>query len=317
MSFFETEKEEDTKSKHYIWAEKYRPSNLDEYLGNPQIKEAVNGYLEAGEIPHLLFYSRKPGTGKTTVAKMLAKTIPCDFMYINASDERKLDDVRDKVRGFASTLGFQDKKILVLDECDQITPAGQMALRNLMETFAEHTRFILTCNYHEKLIEPLVSRCQVFHVQPPSKAEVAKHVSKILDKENVKYEIEDFKVLMKYYPDIRRIIQTAQQNSVGGKLKIDSRQIVESDAKIKLLEILTDSSPKKDKLKNARQLLLDNGIGDYSEYFDYLYEHVDDIAPNATSNLILALANYQYQDAFVPNKEMNFAACLVEILKAL
>jgi replication factor C small subunit len=315
MAFFENEEEE--KKDHFIWAEKYRPNNLSEYLGNDQIKDSVRDYIKAGEIPHLLFYSRKPGTGKTTVAKMLAKSIPCDFLYINASDERKLDDIRDKVSGFASTLGFQKLKILVLDECDQITPAGQMALRNLMETFAEHTRFILTCNYHEKLIEPLVSRCQSFHVQPPSKAEVAKHVAKILDKEGVTYEMNDFKVLMKYYPDIRRIIQTAQQNSISGKLNIDETQVVESDAKIKLLELLKSSSAGKDKLKNCRKLLADNGVGDYTEYFDYLYENIDELAPGATSNVITTLADFQYKDAFVPNKEMNFAACLVELLKAL
>jgi replication factor C small subunit len=153
--FFEEDKTEDRRSDMYIWAEKYRPKNLNEYLGNEEIKQSVAKWIEAGEIPHLLFYSKKPGTGKTTVAKMLARSIPCDVLYMNASDERKLEHIRDKVIGFASTLGFQDKKVLILDECDQITPDGQKALRNTMEAFAEHTRFILTCNYHEKLIESL------------------------------------------------------------------------------------------------------------------------------------------------------------------
>lgn len=297
-------------------------SEIDTIYGTKKILKVE--FVKTGEVfdmsldaPNEYITSEGVICHNTTIAKMLAKSIPCDFMYINASDERKLDDIRDKVSGFASTLGFQDKKILVLDECDQITPAGQMALRNLMETFAEHTRFILTCNYHEKLIEPLVSRCQVFHVHPPSKVEVAKHVAKILERENVTYEPADFKVLMKYYPDIRRIIQTAQQNSVGGKLSIDNNQVVESDAKIKLLEILKAGTSNKDKLQQCRKLLLDSGIGDYSEYFDYLYENVDDFAKGSVSAVILQLAEYQYKDTFVPNKEINFAACLIEILKAL
>jgi hypothetical protein len=131
--------------------------------------------------------------------------------------------------------------------------------------------------------------------------------------------MNDFKVLMKYYPDIRRIIQTAQQNSVGGKLTIDSKKVIESDAKIKLFEILTSSASGKDKLLNCRQLLTNEkgDQGDYTEFFDHLYENVDTLAPGSTSNVILTLAEYQYKDAFVANKEMNFAACLVEILKNL
>jgi DNA polymerase III delta prime subunit len=215
---------------------------------------------------------------------------------------------------------FVGESEILTSNCDRLTVDSQMALRNTMETFSEHTRFILTCNYVEKIMEPLVSRCQSFHIQPPDKATVAKHVAGILDNEGVSYEIDDFKILMKYYPDIRRIIQTAQQNSISGKLKITKKQIVESDVKIKLVEILKGRESGKDKLKMCRQMLADNNIGDrsdFTEYFDYLYENIDEFAPNAVANTIVAIADHQYKDAFVPNKEINFASCIVTILKGL
>jgi DNA polymerase III delta prime subunit len=186
-----------------------------------------------------------------------------------------------------------------------------------METTALHTRFILTCNDVERLIKPLVSRCQTFHIQPPDKATVAKHVASILDLEKVEYEIEDFKILMKYHPDIRRIIQTAQQNSVGGKLDISEKQILDSDSRIKLLETLKSKSQPKDKLVQCRQILMDTGLTDFTEYYTYLYDNIDELAPTSTAGLITTIADYQYKDSMAPNKEINFAACIVDILKIL
>lgn len=316
MSFFEEEKT-DTRSTNFIWVEKYRPQKLEEYLGNEKLKETFGKFIESGEIPHLLLHSHKPGTGKTTMAKMLVRSIPCDYLYINASDESGIETIRNKIKDFASTLGFNKLKILILDESDRLSFDAQGALRNTMETFSAHTRFILTCNYVEKIMEPIVSRCQSYHIQPPEKSVVAKHVAGILDKEEVTYKVEDFKVLMKYYPDIRRIIQTAQQHSVNGVLKITEKEVIESDAKIKLLEILKSSKSAKDKLKECRQLLADNSVGDYSEYFDYLYENVSEFAPNSISDTIVALAEYQYKEIFTPNKEINFSSCLITILKKL
>lgn len=320
MSFFDDSTETLESNDHFIWVEKYRPVTLDKYLGNESFKDTIRGYIEKKEIPHLLLHSHKPGTGKTTLAKMIAKNIPCDVLYMNASDESGIDKVRVKITNFASTLGFNKLKILILDEADRLTVDAQMALRNTMETFSDHTRFILTCNYVEKVMEPVVSRCQSFHIQPPDKATVAKHVAGILDSEGVSYEIDDFKVLMKYYPDIRRIIQTAQQNSIDGKLKITKKQVIESDAKIKLVEILKSNISDKEKLKECRQMMADNNIGDradFTEYFDYLYENVEEYAPKSVANTIIAIADHQYKDAFVPNKEINFASCIVTILKGM
>ena len=179
--------------------EKYRPRTFETYLGNESLKESIEEYLETKQIPNMLFHSRSPGTGKTSLAKLLAKNIESDCLYINAADETGIDNIRNKVTNFASTLGFNSLKILILDECQRMSDAGQRALLNVMEAHCKHTRFILTCNDVERLIQPLVSRCQVFHIQPPSKSEVAKHVANILDNEGVEYEVSDFKILMKYY----------------------------------------------------------------------------------------------------------------------
>ena len=164
---------------HTLWVEKYRPSNLDTYIGNDHLKSKVSAYLESGDLPHLLLYG-KAGTGKTTLAKILVKNIECDYLYINASDENNVETVRTKVKNFASTMGFKDYKIIILDECDYITPNAQAALRNLMETFSKHCRFILTCNFVERIIDPIQSRCQSFQIIPPSKKEVPKHIQDIL-----------------------------------------------------------------------------------------------------------------------------------------
>ena len=139
---------------HSLWVEKYRPTELENYIGNEHLKSKVKVYLDSGDMPHLLLFGRA-GTGKTTLAKMLVNSIECDYLYINASDENSVDTVRNKVRNFASTIGFKDMKIIILDECDYITPNAQAALRNLMETFSKHCRFILTCKFVERIIDPI------------------------------------------------------------------------------------------------------------------------------------------------------------------
>jgi len=160
---------------HSLWVEKYRPKDLSTYIGNEHLKDKVKVYLESEDVPHLLLYGRA-GTGKTTLAKIITKNIDCDYMYINASDENKVDDVRNKIKTFASSVGFRDLKVIILDECDYLTPNAQAALRNLMETFSKHCRFILTCNYVERIIDPIQSRCQPYKIVPPSKKEVAQQM---------------------------------------------------------------------------------------------------------------------------------------------
>jgi len=160
-------------SSHGLWVERYRPSTLDTYVGNETLKTKVERFIEEQNVPHLLLYGRAGG-GKTTLAKIIVNAIECDYLYINASDERNIDLVRDKLKNFASSVGFKPNKIVILDEADYLNVnSAQPALRNLMETFSAHCRFILTCNYVEKIIDPIQSRCQTYKIIPPSKKDVA------------------------------------------------------------------------------------------------------------------------------------------------
>ena len=296
-----------------LWVEKYRPTNLDSYIGNEHLKSKVEIYLESGDLPHLLLYGRA-GTGKTTLAKLLVKNIDCDYIYINASDENNVDTVRTKVKNFASTIGFKDMKVIILDECDYVTPNAQAALRNLMETFSKHCRFILTCNYVERIIDPIQSRCQSFQIIPPSKNEVAKHLHNILIQENVIDSPEDIKVLVESgYPDIRRIINSAQRNVVNGKLKLDTSSIIQNDYKLKLLKIL-ETQNKKNAFKEIRQLLADNKITDFADLFRLLYDEVDDYGKGHVAECILIIARYEISDSQVVDKEINVMAMLIELL---
>ena len=299
-----------------LWVEKYRPSSMDTYIGNEHLKSKVSIYLESGDLPHLLLFGRA-GTGKTTLAKLLIKNIECDYLYINASDENNVDTVRTKVKNFASTIGFKDLKIIILDECDYITPNAQAALRNLMETFSKHSRFILTCNYVERIIDPIQSRCQLFQIIPPSKKEVAQKLHNILIDENVNSELDDIKILVDSgYPDIRRVINSAQRNVVRGELKLDTGSIIQNDYKLKLLKIL-ETQDKKNAFTGIRQLLADNKITDFAELFRLLYDEVDGYGKGHIAECILIIAKYELSDSQVVDKEINTMAMVVELLQEI
>jgi DNA polymerase III delta prime subunit len=270
-------------------------------------------YIESGDLPHLLLYG-KAGTGKTTLAKILVNQIECDYLYINASDVRRVDDLIPKVRNFASTIGFKDNKIITLDEVDYISPHSQAALRNLMETFSKHCRFILTCNYVERIIDPIQSRCQSFQIIPPSRSEVAQRMVQILKEEDVVYELDDLKILVNSgYPDIRRVINSAQRQSINGKLVVDKQSIVENDYKLKLLEILK-TQDRKSAFKNIRQLVADSQIRDFADLFRLLYDEVDSYGKGHVAECILVIAKYELSDGQVVDKEINAMAMLIELL---
>ena len=306
------------KLEHTLWVEKYRPDLLESYIGNEHLKSKIKLYLESGDLPHLLLYGRA-GTGKTTLAKLLVNNIDCDHLYINASDENSVDTVRNKVRNFASTIGFKDMKVIILDECDYITPNAQAALRNLMETFSKHTRFILTCNYVERIIDPIQSRCQPFQIVPPSRKEVAIHLNNILKEESVTFEMDDVATLVNGgYPDIRRVINFAQRQVVDGKLSIDQNNLVAVDLNVnvfssQIVNVLKTQS-KKDAFVTIRKMLADNQISDFADLFRLLYDEVDDYGKGHIAECILTIAKYQLSDAQVVDKEINAMAMLLELL---
>ena len=303
------------KIEHSLWVEKYRPRSLDTYIGNEHLKSKVKVYLESGDLPHLLLYGMA-GTGKTTLAKLLVNNIECDYLYINASDETGVQNVRDKVKGFASTMGFKDFKIIILDECDYISPNAQAALRNVMEVFSKHCRFILTCNYVERIIDPIQSRCQSFQIIPPDRKQVATHLSEILTKEGVVYELDDIVTIVNSgYPDIRRVINSSQRQVVKSELVVDKSTIIQNDYKLKVLELLKQD--KKSAFNGIRKVLLDSKVTDYAELFRLLYDNIEEFAKGHLAEVILVIAKYELSDAHVVDKEINTMAMIVEILQEI
>jgi len=304
-------------NEHTLWVEKYRPEQLDGYVGNTSIIEKIKIYIESGDVPHLLFYGTA-GTGKTTLAKLIAKNIDCDLMYINASDENNVDTVREKIKSFASTIGFRQWKLIILDEADYLTPNAQAALRNLMETFSKTTRFILTCNYVEKIIDPIQSRCQVFGITPPSKKDVAIRVNSILQTEGVTAKPEDLvSIINAGYPDIRRILNSCQRQVVKGELQIDKQSLIEANYADKIIELLVSKPDKKQLFTSIRQLLADSQVKDYTALYRHLYDNVDTFAVGHIAGVILIIAEAQYQDSFAVDKEINVMAMFIKIINEL
>ena len=302
------------KEHHSLYVEKYRPDSLDGYVGNQHIIEKVKIYIESNDVPHLLLYGQA-GTGKTTLAKIITNQIDCDLMYINASDENSVDAVRDKIRGFASSMGFKEWKIVILDEADYLTPNAQAALRNLMETFSRTTRFILTCNYVEKVIDPIQSRCQTFGITPPSKKEVAMRLKQILDMEEVKYEMSDLAILVNSgYPDIRRVLNAAQRQVVGNELKIDKTSTIQANYMDEVLTVLQSNGSVKDSFTNVRKIIADSKVRDFTPFYRFLYDEVDNYANGKIGSTILNIADAQYKDSAVVGKEISVMAMLLEII---
>ena len=301
-----------------LWVEKYRPQTLDTYIGNYVIKNKITDYLKQGSIQNLLFHG-VAGTGKTTLAKLIAKNLDCDLLYINASDERGIDTIREKIIPFASSMSFKSIKIVILDEADYITPQAQATLRNTMESFSDTTRFILTCNYLERIISPLQSRCQTFEITPPSKDEVKEKLIDIIKKEDLSYYGNNLISLVNtHYPDIRKVINTLQGSIVDGQIKIDDTSLKNTN-----LNGLIGSALKRRlvggvghlaKLNEIRQILADSGSREFDSLFKYLYDNVDNLFPGKEGESILIIAQYQYEYTFVLEKEICIAAMLNKLL---
>jgi replication factor C small subunit len=300
-----------------LWVEKYRPDTLEGYVGNEHILEKVKIYIQNEDVPHLLLYGQA-GTGKTTLAKIITNQIDCDLMYINASDENSVDAVRDKIRGFASSMGFRKWKVIILDEADYLTPNAQAALRNLMETFSASTRFILTCNFVEKVIDPIQSRCQTFAITPPSKKDVAKRLNDILTAEGVEFEMSDLAFTVNSgYPDIRRVLNAAQRQVINGKLLIDKQSTLEANYTEKVVQELMSNNDAKTKFTNVRQIIADSGVKSFEPLYRTLYDRVDDYGKGKVGQTILNIADGQYKDAMVVDKEINVMAMMLNIITSI
>jgi len=296
---------------HTLWIEKYRSENLEQYIGNDAVKARIADCIASNDIPHFLF-AGSAGTGKTTLAKLIVKNIQCDYLYINASDENGIDIIRDKVKGFASTSTFKPLKIVILDEADFLTQPAQAALRNLIEEYSITTRFVLTCNYVERLIEPLQSRCELHMLKPPTKGAVAKHIcTNILDVESVTYDVQDVvRVINEFYPDIRSVIKVLQSNVRDSKLTVTT---LDDNWTKQLIQILIKRE--KNAWYQVRQLVADAQVDDFQTAYRYMFDHMTEFSYGNDAQLSVILDDFIWRAGVVPDKEINFAACIAKVLE--
>jgi replication factor C small subunit len=299
---------------HSLLVERYRPTNINNFVGNENIKNTIKGYIDQNDIQNLLFYGPS-GTGKTTLAKLIAKNIDCDLLYINASDERGIETIRDKVSGFASTMSFKSLKIVILDEADFLTIMAQASLRNVIETFSRSTRFILTCNYLERIIDPLQSRCQTLKIIPPDRLDIINHLMKVTNKENIKHSVSDLETIVNNnYPDVRKMLNTIQISTVNNTINLDETTLVESNYMDK---VLIELKNKKSNWRTIRQIIADSNVSDFEGFYRYLYDKSSEYAPGKEGMIAYYINEYSYQSNFRIDKEVNCMALLSKIIETI
>jgi replication factor C small subunit len=297
-----------------LYVERFRPTELKYYVGNERVKDTIQTYIDQGDIQNFIFYG-PAGTGKTTLAKIIVKNLDCDYLYINASDENGIDTIREKVKGFASAASWKGIKVVILDEADFITIQGQAALRNVIETFSRSTRFILTCNFIERIIDPLQSRCHTIKIVPPTKKDVYNHLTWILaDQLSLSYEPEDIKTLIvQNYPDMRKMLN-ALQMSVKDDMVVLDKTVLTSNNYIK--EILKELVGNK-KWLTIRQIIADSNVKDFEELYRNLFEYSSKYAPGKEGMVAIILNEHLYQANFRIDKEINVMSAIAKIIDIL
>ena len=301
-----------------LWVEKYRPHTIADCILPDEYKATFQSYVDRKEIPHLLLCGG-PGVGKTTVAKALCDEVGCDYLFINGSDESGIDTFRVKIKNYASSMSMSGgKKVIIIDEADYLNPNSvQPAMRAAMEEFAHNCTFIMTCNYKNRIIEPLHSRCAVieFKIRSEDKPKIAaqfmKRAATILKKEEIPFEPPVLAELVKkYFPDYRRVLNELQRYSLHGKIDSGILSNVADVSINALVEALKEKN-----FSAMRKWVAENGNDDAIRIYRKIYDNLYDIMDKSSiPNAVVILARYQYQDAFVADKELNMVACLTEVM---
>ena len=302
-----------------LWVEKFRPDNIDDCVLPVEIKNVLNNIVNTGEVPNLLLFGTS-GIGKTTVAKALCNQLGCDWLMINGSNEgRMIDTLRTTITNYASTVSFSGgKKIIIIDEADYMNRESvQPAMRGLIEEFSNNCRFIFTCNYKNKILPALHSRCSVidFRIKREDKPELAQKFSevatKILDSEGIKYKPDVVaKLVVRYFPDFRRVLNELQNNAVSGKIDASILDASSNENFNQLVGFLKEkefSSMRKWVAQN-----IDNDhVGLYRQVYDSMFSN---IKKESVPDAVLIVADYSYKSAFVADQEINMVACLTELM---
>lgn len=302
----------------FLWVEKHRPQKVADTILPTDLKNTFQELVSTGELPNMLF-SGTAGLGKTTVAKALCNELGLDWILINGSEEGNIDTLRGKIKQFASSVSLQGGvKVVILDEADYLNPQStQPALRGFIEEFSNNCRFILTCNFKNRIIEPLHSRCGVYEFNTTKKdmaglaAQFMARAKQILKLEEVQYEEKDVAdVIIKYAPDWRRVLNELQRFSVSGVLTPNNRVAASGNQYADLLKHLKDKD-----FKKMRQWVVNNIDVDASAIFRGIYDNMSGaVAPQSIPQLVLILADYQYKNAFVADHELNVVACMTEVM---
>jgi DNA polymerase III delta prime subunit len=304
-------------SKEFLWCEKYRPKTVEDTILDPKLKTTFQKIVETGEIPNMLF-TGTAGLGKTTVAKAICNELGLDYIVVNGSEEGNIDTLRGKIKQFASSVSLSGGyKVVILDEADYLNPQStQPALRGFIEEFSTNCRFILTCNFKNRIIEPLHSRCGVYEFNTSKKqmaqlcSQFMKRLQSILEKEKVEYNNDVLGgLIMKYAPDWRRILNEAQRGSIGGT--INSNVLVTDNSQYSDLY----KHVKEKDFKKMRQWVVNNMDVEPASVFRGIYDSMEEyVDPASIPQLVLILADYQHKNAFVADHELNLVACLTECM---
>lgn len=293
--------------KNDLWVERYRPQQIEDLVLQDNVRAELTKFIKEKSIPHLLLLGGA-GVGKTTIAKILLKALDCDTLELNASSERGIDVIRNKVTSFAMMHSMKQWKIVFLDEMDYLTFDAQAALRNVFETYSQYVRFICTGNYPNKIIPAIKSRCQCLEFDHLEKKSVIKLLMGIMEKENVKYDPDDFLILVEdHYPDIRSMVNTLQLDSVNGQFQY------RRSASLKDMAVLMDCI-KRGALTEIRKMNMD-----YAEAYKHLFDRIDDLTNDYDKKIKMSLvvADHFRDEAFCADREINFAACSIRVMETL